>query len=64
MTLKICQNLRHLHIDSLDRATSGASALANKPFLKDLYLSERAPLIEERHEDEQRGKRERRAGNK
>jgi Leucine-rich repeat (LRR) protein len=52
--LKDLSELRHLHIDSLDRATSGASALANKPFLKDLYLSERAPLIEERHEDEQK----------
>ncbi|GJM97371.1 hypothetical protein PR202_ga14293 [Eleusine coracana subsp. coracana] len=52
--LKALSELRHLHIDSLDRATSGAAALANKPFLKDLYLSERAPLIEEQHEEEQK----------
>lgn len=38
--LKALSELRHLHIDSLDRATSGAAALANKLFLKDLYLSE------------------------
>ncbi|KAK3134633.1 hypothetical protein QOZ80_6AG0551570 [Eleusine coracana subsp. coracana] len=52
--LKALSELRHLHIDSLDRATSGAAALANKPFLKGLYLSERAPLIEEQHEEEQK----------
>ncbi|XP_062229906.1 putative disease resistance RPP13-like protein 1 [Phragmites australis] len=52
--LKALSELRHLHIESLDRATSGAAALANKPFLKDLYLSERAPVIEEQqHEEEQ-----------
>ncbi|KQK16623.1 putative disease resistance RPP13-like protein 1 [Brachypodium distachyon] len=46
--LKALSELRLLHIERLDRATtSGAAALANKPFLKVLHLSEQAPLIEE-----------------
>jgi Leucine-rich repeat (LRR) protein len=51
--LKALSELRHLHIESLDRATSGANALANKPFLKDLYLSEKAPVMEEQQQEEQ-----------
>ncbi|KAJ1260859.1 hypothetical protein BS78_10G264900 [Paspalum vaginatum] len=50
--LKALSELRHLHVESLDRATSGAAALANKPFLKDLYLSEQAPVIEEQQPEE------------
>ncbi|XP_062234007.1 putative disease resistance RPP13-like protein 1 [Phragmites australis] len=51
--LKTLSELRHLHIESLDRATSGAAALANKPFLKDLYLSEQALVTEEQQHEEQ-----------
>ncbi|KAF8686898.1 hypothetical protein HU200_006963 [Digitaria exilis] len=51
--LKALSELRHLHIESLDRATSGAIALANKPFLKDLYLSEQAPVIEDQKQEEE-----------
>ncbi|XP_051200693.1 putative disease resistance protein RGA3 [Lolium perenne] len=53
--LKFLSELRYLHLERIDRATtSGAAALANKPFLKVLHLSEQAPLIEEEeHEEEQ-----------
>ncbi|KAL6603411.1 hypothetical protein ACP70R_043772 [Stipagrostis hirtigluma subsp. patula] len=51
--LKDLSELRYLHIERLDRATSGAAALANKPFLKELYLSEQAPVIEEQQHDEE-----------
>uniref|UniRef100_A0A0D9VFP2 AAA+ ATPase domain-containing protein n=1 Tax=Leersia perrieri TaxID=77586 RepID=A0A0D9VFP2_9ORYZ len=49
--LQTLSELRHLHIENLDRATSGTFALANKPFLKDLHLCEQAPLIEEQNTD-------------
>ncbi|CAL5040620.1 unnamed protein product [Urochloa decumbens] len=49
--LKALSELRHLHIESLDRATSGTTALANKPFLKYLYLSDQAPVIEEQQQE-------------
>uniref|UniRef100_A0A0E0NEF3 AAA+ ATPase domain-containing protein n=2 Tax=Oryza rufipogon TaxID=4529 RepID=A0A0E0NEF3_ORYRU len=51
--LQTLTELRHLHIENLDRATSGASALANKPFLKDLHLCEQAPLIEEQQSEQE-----------
>jgi hypothetical protein len=52
--LKFLSELRYLHIERIDRATtSGAAALANKPFLKVLHLSEQAPLIEEEEEYEE-----------
>lgn len=50
--IKALSELRHLHVESLDRATSGTAALANKPFLKDLYLSEQASVIEEQRREE------------
>ncbi|KAG2614389.1 hypothetical protein PVAP13_4KG385703 [Panicum virgatum] len=56
--LKALSELRHLHIESLDRATSGAIALANKPFLKDLYLSEQAPVTEEQQQKEEQESQE------
>lgn len=56
--LKALSELRHLHIESLDRATSGASALANKPFLEDLYLSEQAPAIENQEDLEDKDETE------
>ncbi|CAN6192465.1 unnamed protein product [Urochloa humidicola] len=56
--LKALSELRHLHIESLDRATSGATALANKPFLKDLYLSEQAPVIEEQQQEQEQDSQE------
>ncbi|KAL5211618.1 hypothetical protein ABZP36_022465 [Zizania latifolia] len=52
--LKDLSELRYLHIENLDKATSGAVALANKPFLKDLQLCEQAPLIKvQQYEQEQ-----------
>ncbi|KAL6873529.1 hypothetical protein ACP4OV_013611 [Aristida adscensionis] len=50
--LKALSELRHLHVERLDKAISGAAALANKPFLKELYLSEQSPVIEEQQHEE------------
>lgn len=67
--LKALSELRHLHVESLDRATSSAAALANKPFLKDLFLSEQAPVIEnqesleDKDETEKEGKEEQEGSN-
>ncbi|KAF7112105.1 hypothetical protein CFC21_112039 [Triticum aestivum] len=56
--LRAMSELRYLQIERLDRATSGASALANKPFLKVLHLSEQAALIEEEENDEEQENQE------
>ncbi|XP_006647319.1 putative disease resistance RPP13-like protein 1 [Oryza brachyantha] len=56
--LQTLSELRHLHIENLDRATSGAAALANKPFLKDLQLCEQAPLIEEQQSEQEQDNQE------
>lgn len=57
--LTFLSELRYLHIERIDRATtSGAAALANKPFLKVLQLSEQAPLIEEKEQEEEQENQE------
>ncbi|VAI81928.1 unnamed protein product [Triticum turgidum subsp. durum] len=56
--LRAMSELRYLQIERLDRATSGASALANKPFLKVLHLSEQAALIEEEENEEEQENQE------
>ncbi|KAF0935056.1 hypothetical protein E2562_029643 [Oryza meyeriana var. granulata] len=56
--LQTLSELRHLHVENLDRATSGAAALANKPFLKDLNLCEQPPLIQEQQSEQEQDNQE------